>query len=60
MKINIIKIDRTEYIELKHKANKYDELKSAHVAAGKKAASSLTKEQRTERARNAAKARWSK
>lgn len=60
MKINVIKIDKTEYIELKTKAQLYDELKTRRIAGGQKAASRLTKEQRIARARNAAKARWSK
>lgn len=60
MKINIIKINKTEYIELKHKADKYDELLSKYKSAGKISADKLTKEQRTERARHAALTRWSK
>lgn len=60
MKINVIKIDKTEYIELKTKAQLYDDLKTRRIAGGQKAASRLTKEQRIARARNAAKARWSK
>ena len=60
MKINIIKIDRTEYIEIKHKADKYDELKNKRVEAGKKSANKLSTEQRVDRARHAAQARWSK
>lgn len=60
MKINVIKIDKTEYIELKTKAQLYDDLKTRRIAGGHKAASRLTKEQRIARARNAAKARWSK
>lgn len=60
MKINVIKIERTEYIELKHKAEKYDALKTKRVEAGKKSANKLTKDERTERARHAAQVRWSK
>lgn len=60
MRLQIVKLSREEYIEVKHKAELYDELTNKRVAGGKKAASKLTKEQRVERARKAAQARWSK
>lgn len=60
MKINVIKIDKTEYIELKHKATLYDERIAKRSDASKRGANKLTKDKRTERARHAAQVRWSK
>lgn len=59
MKINVIKIDREEYIKVKTKADKYDAL-CERWSAGAKKTNSLNKKELSERNRKAAKARWSK
>lgn len=58
-KINVIKISREEYIEVKTKADKYDALRE-RWSAGAKKTNSLNKKELSERNRKAAKARWSK
>lgn len=59
MKINVIKISREEYIEVKTKADKYDALRE-RWSAGAKKTNNITKAELSERNRKAANKRWSK
>lgn len=59
MKINVIKISREEYIEVKTKADKYDALRE-RWSAGAKKTNNITKTELSERNRKAAQARWIK
>ena len=59
MKINVIKISREEYIEVKTKADKYDALRE-RWSEGAKKTNNITKAELSERNRKAANKRWSK
>lgn len=59
MKINVIKIDREEYIKVKIKADKWDNyIKGCRAGAAK--TNNLSKAELSERNRRAAKVRWIK
>lgn len=55
-----ITIKTSEYYTLKHKADAYDKQKAKRSAIMKETNNKLTAAQRTESARKAAQARWSK
>lgn len=55
-----IAIPKTEYAELKRKAEAYDKIKGNNSKAGKVSASKLTPEQRSARAKKAVEARMKK
>ena len=55
-----IAIPKSEYLELKRRAEAYDKIKAKNSTAGKASASSLTPEQRRERAKKAVQARIAK
>ena len=55
-----ITIRRTEYVELKSKANKYDQRKASDTARITAINTHRTPKERSELARKAAQARWNK
>lgn len=59
MKINVVKISREEYIEIKTKADRYDALRE-RWSAGAKKTNNITKAEMAARNSKAAKARWSR
>lgn len=59
MKINVIKISREEYIEVKTKADKYDALRE-RWSAGAAKTNNISKAELSARNRKAVQARWSK